>query len=84
MTTSTDPHADPTAAPLKTRGRVLPSPVTPAEIALVAVIVVLWIALAFATPAFLSAGSIVPLLVEMSPVALIGRASCRERVLPTV
>lgn len=72
MTTSTDPHADPTAAPLKTRGRVLPSPVTPAEIALVAVIVVLWIALAFATPAFLSAGSIVPLLVEMSPVALIG------------
>lgn len=72
MTTSTDPHADPTAAPLKTRGRVLPPPVTPAEIALVAVIVVLWIVLAFATPAFLSAGSIVPLLVEMSPVALIG------------
>lgn len=72
MTTSIDPNATPTAAAIKTRGRVLPAPVTPAEIALVAVIAVLWIALAFATPAFLSAGSIVPLLVEMSPVALIG------------
>ena len=51
---------------------MLPSPVTPAEIALVAVIVVLWIALAFATPAFLSSGSIIPLLVEVAPVALIG------------
>ncbi|MCV7015343.1 ABC transporter permease [Mycolicibacterium madagascariense] len=50
----------------------MPAPVTPAEIALIAVLVVLWIALAFATPAFLSAGSIVPLLVEFSPVALIG------------
>jgi ribose/xylose/arabinose/galactoside ABC-type transport system permease subunit len=46
--------------------------VTPAEIALIAVLVVLWIALAFATPAFLSAGSIIPLLVEVAPVALIG------------
>ncbi|TPG32758.1 ABC transporter permease [Mycolicibacterium hodleri] len=72
MNTSTDPSATPTEAPVKTRGRVLPSPVTPAEIALVAVLVVLWIALALATPAFLSAGSIIPLLVEVAPVALIG------------
>jgi hypothetical protein len=36
------------------QGRVLPPPVTPAEIALIAVLVVLWIALAFATPAFLA------------------------------
>lgn len=72
MSTTLDPNAAPTAAPIKTRGRVLPSPVTPAEIALIAVLVVLWIALAFATPAFLSAGSIIPLLVEVAPVALIG------------
>ncbi len=54
------------------RRRVLPPPVTPAEMVLVAVLVVLWIALAAATPAFLSAGSIIPLLVEVAPVALIG------------
>ncbi|MCW2512502.1 MAG: putative transporter permease protein [Mycobacterium sp.] len=72
MNTAVDPNAASSAAPIKTGGRVLPSPVTPAEIALVAVLIVLWIALAFATPAFLSAGSIIPLLVEVSPVALIG------------
>ena len=60
------------APPIKGRGRVLPAPVTSAEIALVAVLVVLWIGLAIATPAFLSSGSIIPLLVEVSPVALIG------------
>jgi ribose transport system permease protein len=72
MRTALDPNAAPTAASGGTRGRVLPAPVTPAEIALVAVLVVLWIALALATPAFLSASSIIPLLVELSPVALIG------------
>jgi ribose transport system permease protein len=58
--------------PVRARERVLPPPVTPAEIVLVAVLVALWIALAAATPAFLSAGSIIPLLVEVAPVALIG------------
>jgi ribose transport system permease protein len=58
--------------PVRARERVLPPPVTPAEIVLVAVLIVLWIALAAATPAFLSAGSIIPLLVEVAPVALIG------------
>ncbi|MET0451066.1 MAG: ABC transporter permease [Mycobacterium sp.] len=72
MSTTIDPNAAATAAPVRNRGRVLPSPVTPAEIALVAVLIVLWIALAAATPAFLSAGSIIPLLVEVAPVALIG------------
>jgi ribose transport system permease protein len=72
VSTAVDPNAAPSAAPVQTRGRVLPSPVTPAEIALVAVLIVLWIALAMATPAFLSVGSIIPLLVEVSPVALIG------------
>jgi ribose transport system permease protein len=72
MSTAVDPNAAPSAEDVRTRGRVLPSPVTPAEFALVAVLVVLWIGLAMATPAFLSAGSIIPLLVEVSPVALIG------------
>lgn len=72
MSVTVDPNAAPTAPPVRARGRVLPTPVTPAEIALIAVIAVLWVVLAFATPAFLSAGSIIPLLVEVAPVALIG------------
>jgi ribose transport system permease protein len=36
------------------------------------VIAVLWVVLAFATPAFFTSGSIVPLLVAMAPVATIG------------
>ncbi len=63
---------DPTAAPVRARGRVLPFPITPAEISLIAVIALLWVVLGFATPAFLSAGSLIPLLVEVAPVALIG------------
>ena len=54
------------------RGRVLPFPVTGQEIVLIAVVAALWVALALATPAFLTRGSIVPLLVAMAPVALIG------------
>ncbi|WP_369052907.1 ABC transporter permease [Kineococcus terrestris] len=54
------------------RGRVLPPPVTGQEVVLVALIAVLWLVLGLATPAFLSAGSIVPLLVATAPVALIG------------
>jgi ribose transport system permease protein len=72
MSITVDPNAAPTAPPVRGRGRVLPAPVTPAEIVLVLVLVVLWAALAFATPAFLTAGSIIPLLVEVAPVALIG------------
>ena len=54
------------------RGRVLPFPITGQEIVLIAVIAVLWVALTIGTPAFLTEGSIVPLLVAMAPVALIG------------
>jgi ribose transport system permease protein len=54
------------------RGRVLPFPITGQEIVLLVVIAVLWAVLAVATPAFLTGGSIVPLLVAMAPVALIG------------
>jgi len=54
------------------RGRVLPFPITGQEIVLIAVIVALWVVLSLATPAFLTAGSIVPLFVATAPVALIG------------
>src|SRR4051812_27568149 len=54
------------------RGRVLPFPVTGQEIVLIVVIAVLWVALGLSTPAFLTGGSVVPLLVAMAPVALIG------------
>jgi ribose transport system permease protein len=59
-------------APVKARNRVLPSPVTGQEIVLVGVIAVIWVGLAVATPAFLTAGSIQPLLVATAPIALIG------------
>ena len=73
--TLTPPGGTPPAAEehtAKARGRVLPFPVTGQEIVLIAVIAVLWVILAFATPAFMTSGSIVPLLVAMAPVALIG------------
>jgi len=54
------------------RGRVLPFPITGQEIVLIVVIAALWVALAFSTPAFMTSGSIVPLLVAMAPVATIG------------
>ena len=42
------------------------------ELVLIGVIAVIWIGLALATPAFLTAGSIRPLLVATAPIALIG------------
>ena len=42
------------------------------EIVLIAVIAVLWIVLAVSTPAFLTAGSIQPLLVSTAPIAVAG------------
>ncbi|WP_241175754.1 ABC transporter permease [Modestobacter sp. KNN46-3] len=39
---------------------------------LIVVIALLWLALSLATPAFFTSGSIVPLLVGMTPIALIG------------
>ena len=54
------------------RARVLTSPVTGQEIVLIGVLAVLWTVLGFATPAFMSAGSIQPLLGTVAPVALVG------------
>jgi ribose transport system permease protein len=75
MSTTLDrPGARPPAdAPGPSRSRrILPSPVSGQELVLIGVIAVLWIVLAFATPAFFTAGSLQPLLVATAPVALIG------------
>ncbi|MFC4071047.1 ABC transporter permease [Actinoplanes subglobosus] len=61
-------------AEAKIKRRVLPSPITGQEVVLVGVIAVLWAALAVSTPAFLTAGSIQPLLVATAPIALVGVA----------
>jgi ribose transport system permease protein len=73
--TLASPGSPPPGAPPPTaaaRGRVLPFPITGQEIVLIAVIALLWVVLAFATPAFFTSGSVVPLLVAMAPVATIG------------
>ncbi|MDQ1657505.1 MAG: rhamnose transport system permease protein [Cryptosporangiaceae bacterium] len=62
---------EPTPAP-RSRGRVLPPPVSGQELVLVGVIAVMWVILAIATPAFATAGSIQPLLVSTAPIALVG------------
>ncbi len=54
------------------KNRILPSPITGQELVLVGVIAVLWVILGFATPAFVTAGSIQPLLGAVSPIAVIG------------
>jgi ribose transport system permease protein len=59
-------------APVRKRSRILPSPITGQELVLIGVIAVIWVVLAFRTPAFLTAGSIQPLLVATAPIALIG------------
>jgi ribose transport system permease protein len=64
----------PSAAPPtgRRRARVLAAPVSGQEIVLVGVIVALWVVLSFTTPAFMSAGSIQPLLGAVAPIAIIG------------
>ena len=66
------PAGEPPATPRKPRNRVLPSAISGQELVLIGVIAVLWIILAFATPAFLTAGSIQPLLGAVAPIAVIG------------
>jgi ribose transport system permease protein len=76
-TTLTDrPHPDAgePRPPARTRAgnRILPPPVTGQELTLIGVIAVIWIVLTAATPAFLTAGSLQPLLVATAPIALVG------------
>ena len=76
-TTLTDrPHPDageprPPARP-RAGNRILPPPVTGQELTLIGVIAAIWIVLTVATPAFLTAGSLQPLLVATAPIALVG------------
>lgn len=53
-------------------GRILPPVVTGQEIVLLVVIAALWMLLGIFTPSFLTPGSLVPLLVQVAPIALIG------------
>ncbi|MEV8267235.1 ABC transporter permease [Microbacterium sp. NPDC076911] len=55
-----------------TARRILPPPLTGQEIVLLGVVAVLWMLLGLFTPAFLTPGSIQPLLVAVAPIALIG------------
>lgn len=55
-----------------TARRILPPAVTGQEWVLVGVIALLWVLLGIFTPAFLTPGSIQPLLVSVAPIALIG------------
>lgn len=52
--------------------RILPPIVTGQEVVLLVVLAVLWVLLGIFTPAFLTPGSIGPLLVQVAPIALIG------------
>ncbi|QWF83631.1 ABC transporter permease [Amycolatopsis sp. CA-230715] len=54
------------------RERVIAPLVTGQEVVLLVVVAALWLVLWWATPAFLSADSLRPLLIEVAPVALIG------------
>ncbi|QEW00958.1 ABC transporter permease [Microbacterium caowuchunii] len=55
-----------------TARRILPPAVTGQEWVLVGVIAALWVLLGIFTPAFLSPGSVQPLLVAVAPIALVG------------
>lgn len=62
----------PATAGTPSRRNVLPRLVTGQEIVLIGIVTVLWILLGFLTPAFLTPGSILPLLVAVAPIALVG------------
>jgi ribose transport system permease protein len=52
--------------------RIIAPPISGQEVVLLAVIAVLWVLLWLNTPAFLTMGSIRPLLIEVAPIALMG------------
>lgn len=75
MSVDTAPGAPSGQAPPKPQlslRRILPPVVTGQEIVLLVVVVVLWVLLGIFTPAFLTPGSIGPLLVQVAPIALVG------------
>lgn len=66
------PGPPPPATASRVARRILPPPVTSQEWVLVAILVLIWVVLSFATPAFATAGSIQPLLSSVAPIALMG------------
>lgn len=54
------------------RPRIIAPPVSGQEVVLLAVVAALWVLLGIFTPAFLTSGSIRPLLIGVAPIALIG------------
>lgn len=72
VSTVPDPAAGPTGPQVTVRRRILTPPVTGQEVVLIGVIVVVWVLLWIFTPAFLTPGSLQPMLVDVAPVALIG------------
>lgn len=70
MSTQTAHHDDTLTG--KVQARVLPHLVTGQEYVLIGIIAGLWILLGVFTPAFLTTGSLVPLLVAVAPIALVG------------
>lgn len=69
MSTTTPPAASRRREP---KQRIITPPVSGQEIVLLVVIAALWIVLGIFTPAFLTGGSIRPLLIGVAPIALIG------------
>lgn len=56
----------------RARTRTIAAPVSGQEMVLIGVIALLWLVLWWATPAFMTLGSIEPLFVEVAPIALMG------------
>ncbi|TFB75871.1 ABC transporter permease [Cryobacterium glaciale] len=65
------PRGSETSTPRRNRIRQLPAAVSGQEVVLVGAIVALWVLLGLTTPAFLSAGSLQPLLSNIAPIAII-------------
>lgn len=62
----------PATSKRREKQRIIAPPVSGQEIVLVVVIAALWVILGLFTPAFLTGGSIRPLLIGVAPIALIG------------
>ena len=73
MSTGTQPApTSPATEGRRGRQRIIAPAVSGQEVVLLVVIAALWVALGIFTPAFLTGGSIRPLLIGVAPIALIG------------
>jgi ribose transport system permease protein len=69
---STATTTEPSRRTTQRKPRIIAPPVSGQEVVLLGVIAVLWVILGIFTPAFLTGGSIRPLLIGVAPIALIG------------